>query len=65
MDDFLGLVLGLGIGVGIGVLIGIMFFNQHNNSYHSNYHNKEIITWTDWRGRKRSIEIHRTAGWQR
>jgi hypothetical protein len=27
------------------------------------YQNIETITWTDWRGKERRIEIHRNAEW--
>jgi len=49
----------------LGVLMGVLFLILLLQPGNLGYENAERITWVDWRGRTRTVEIHRRAEWVR
>jgi uncharacterized membrane-anchored protein YhcB (DUF1043 family) len=49
-------IITLIVGIAVGFVASYLF---RTASQVSAYQNEEVITWTDWRGRERRIEIHR------
>jgi hypothetical protein len=49
--------------IALGVLVSVFIFILLMQQSIMGYENVERITWVDWRGRTRAVEIHRRAKW--
>jgi hypothetical protein len=47
----------------LGILVGAFLLALLLHPGGLGYENVERITWVDWRGRTRTVEIHRRAEW--
>jgi hypothetical protein len=47
--------------IALGVLVSVFIFILLLQQSSMGYENVERITWVDWRGRTRVVEIHRRA----
>jgi hypothetical protein len=47
----------------LGILVGAFLLVLLLRPSSFGYENVERITWVDWRGRTRTVEIHRRAEW--